>query len=99
MMLIMRLLGKTSDPIYMRTSSLPACTHDQPRLVPQAKPCVQISFFKVNCTKSFKEKGVELGIKVAPTFIFYKNGERERTITGAKLDDVKGALAELAGEA
>lgn len=60
---------------------------------------LQISFFKVNCTKSFKEKGVELGIKVAPTFIFYKNGERERTITGAKLDDVKSALAELGGAA
>ena len=84
---------------FLRASSLLTCTHDRARLVPSSKPCVQISFFKVNCTKSFKEKGVELGIKVAPTFIFYKNGERERTITGAKLDDVKGALAELAGEA
>jgi predicted DsbA family dithiol-disulfide isomerase len=56
---------------------------------------LQVTFYKVNCNKAFKDLGKELGIKVAPTFIFYKAGEQERTIEGAKLDRLKESLAEL----
>jgi Thioredoxin len=61
------------------------------------RAAAQVTFYKVNCNKSFKERGKELGIKVAPTFIVYKGGEQERMITGAKLDAIKDMLAELGG--
>jgi thiol-disulfide isomerase/thioredoxin len=56
---------------------------------------VQVTFYRVNCNKEFKDLGKELGIKVAPTFIFYKGNEQVKTITGAKLDAIKEAIAEF----
>lgn len=55
----------------------------------------QVTFYRVNCNKSFKDLGTELGIKVAPTFIFYKGGEQVKMITGAKLDGIRETIAEL----
>lgn len=36
----------------------------------------QVTILKFNCNKANKELGVSLGIKVAPTFILYKNNEK-----------------------
>ena len=54
-----------------------------------------MTFYKVNCNKAFKELGKELGIRVAPTFIFYKGGEEVATIQGAKIDKIRETIAEL----
>ncbi|XRA97329.1 thioredoxin [Pycnococcus provasolii] len=51
------------------------------------------TFLRFNCNADNKEKAKEVGIKVAPTFMFYKNGEKLGEVRGAKWDDV---LAELA---
>jgi protein-disulfide isomerase len=56
---------------------------------------LQVAFYRVNCNKEFKDLGKELGIRVAPTFIFYKDQEQVKTITGAKLDAIKETIAEL----
>jgi thioredoxin 1 len=41
----------------------------------------------------------ELGIQAMPTFIFYKDGEIERTIVGAHLTKLKDAIVELTEKA
>ena len=51
------------------------------------------TFLRFNCNADNKEKAKEVGIKAAPTFMFYKNGEKLGEVRGAKWDDV---LAELA---
>lgn len=48
-----------------------------------------VVFVKLNCNASNKTIGKELGIKVAPTFHVYRNGERLHEMTGAKADKLK----------
>ena len=39
---------------------------------------------KFNCNKYNKELGISLGIKVAPTFLLYKNGEQVCPAPGSR---------------
>eukprot|EP00892_Ulva_mutabilis_P001733 jgi/Ulvmu1/11560/UM079_0003.1 len=55
----------------------------------------QVTFYKFNCNKANKELGTKLEIKVAPTFIFYKGGEESMRLTGAKIEPLQAAIAEL----
>ena len=48
-----------------------------PQLVDMAKEMEgRVHIVKFNCNKYNKELGISLGIKVAPTFLLYKNGEQ-----------------------
>lgn len=49
---------------------------------------------KFNCNKYNKDLGVQLKIKVAPTFLLYRDGEKVGEMTGAKLDKLKGLIDE-----
>jgi thioredoxin 1 len=50
-------------------------------------------FAKLNCNKYNKSLGVELGVKVAPTFQLYKNSVKVAEMTGAKIDALKDLVA------
>ena len=50
-------------------------------------------FAKLNCNKHNKSLGVELGVKVAPTFQLYKNSVKVAEMTGAKIDALKELVA------
>ncbi len=50
-------------------------------------------FAKLNCNKHNKSLGVELGVKVAPTFQLYKNNVKVAEMTGAKIDMLKELVA------
>lgn len=56
---------------------------------------MQVTFYKFNCNKANKELGTKLEIKVAPTFILYKAGEEVKRLTGAKIDPLRAAVADL----
>ena len=51
------------------------------------------AFAKLNCNKYNKELGVQLGVKVAPTFQLYKNSVKVAEMTGAKIDALKELVA------
>lgn len=55
----------------------------------------EVTFYKFNCNKANKELGTKLEIKVAPTFILYKAGEEVKRLTGAKIDPLRAAVADL----
>ena len=52
---------------------------------------------KFNCNKANKELGVELKIKVAPTFLLFQDGEKVAEMTGAKLEKLKSIINEKLG--
>jgi thioredoxin 1 len=56
------------------------------------KPVLQVTFYKFDCNKKNKELGITLGIKVAPTFLLYKDNELIETIKGAKVDALNAAI-------
>ena len=60
-----------------------------PKLVEMAAQYSDVQFVKCNCNKEFKDIGKALQIKVAPTFMLYKNGERVAMMTGAKVDELR----------
>lgn len=49
----------------------------------------KVEIVKFNCNKHNKDLGIELGIKVAPTFLIYKNGEQVDKMTGAKTEQLR----------
>lgn len=49
----------------------------------------KVEIVKFNCNKYNKELGVALGIKVAPTFLLYKNGQQVASMTGAKTEQLR----------
>ncbi len=53
------------------------CKMILPQLVVMAREMEgRAHIVKFNCNKYNKELGISLGIKVAPTFLLYKNGEQ-----------------------
>lgn len=53
---------------------------------------MQVTFYKFNCNKANKKIGQDLEIKVAPTFLIYKDAEECSRLTGAKIPPLKAAL-------
>jgi thioredoxin 1 len=47
---------------------------------------------KFNCNQHNKELAKALGIKVAPTFHLYKNGQKVADMTGAKVDKLRALI-------
>jgi len=69
------------------------CKVMYPMLVEMAQEQPDVSFAKLNCNKYNKELGVQLGVKVAPTFQLYKNSTKVAEMTGAKIDALKELIA------
>nr|ACF24551.1 chloroplast thioredoxin F-type [Gymnochlora stellata] len=53
-----------------------------------------LEIVKVNCAGENRELVNELGVRVLPTFMFYKNEKNIATVKGAKRDDLKNFIAE-----
>ncbi len=62
------------------------CKAIYPKLLEFRDTYADVLFYKFNCNKANKDLGQQLGIKVAPTFQLYKNGNKVAEITGAKAD-------------
>nr|6I1C_A Chain A, thioredoxin f2 [Chlamydomonas reinhardtii]6I1C_B Chain B, thioredoxin f2 [Chlamydomonas reinhardtii]6I1C_C Chain C, thioredoxin f2 [Chlamydomonas reinhardtii] len=62
------------------------CKLIYPELVKLSQERTDVRFVKVNCNKSNKELGMQLAIKVAPTFHLYRNKTKVADMTGAKMD-------------
>jgi thioredoxin 1 len=60
----------------------------KPTLVQWNDDMAGVQIVKFNCNSKNKDLGKSLGIKVAPTFFLYKNGDQVATMTGAKVDDL-----------
>ncbi|GAX73293.1 hypothetical protein CEUSTIGMA_g747.t1 [Chlamydomonas eustigma] len=65
---------------------------DLVKLTAELEPRARI--VKFNCNKYNKELGVQLNIKVAPTFLMYRNKEKVGEMTGAKLEKLKNLITE-----
>jgi len=55
-----------------------------------------LQIVKLNCAGENRELVNELGVRVLPTFLFYKNEENIATVKGAKREDLKNIIAEYA---
>lgn len=55
---------------------------------------MQVTFYKFNCNKANKQIGKDLDVKVAPTFIIYKDETEINRLTGAKIPPLQAALDE-----
>mmetsp|Transcript_24625 Transcript_24625/g.36905 ORF Transcript_24625/g.36905 Transcript_24625/m.36905 type:complete len:191 (-) Transcript_24625:195-767(-) len=53
-----------------------------------------LEIVKVNCAGENRELVNELGVRVLPTFMFYKNEKNVAIVKGAKRDDLKSLIAE-----
>lgn len=49
----------------------------------------KVEIVKFNCNKHNKDLGISLGIKVAPTFLLYKDGQQVDKMTGAKTEQLR----------
>ncbi|PSC71986.1 Thioredoxin chloroplastic [Micractinium conductrix] len=49
----------------------------------------KLEIIKFNCNKENKEVGIALGIKVAPTFLLYKDNKQVAMMTGAKTEQLR----------
>lgn len=59
-----------------------------------------VAFCKCDCNAEFKAVGKELGIRVAPTFHLYRNGQKVAEMTGAHVERLQALVEEhLAGGA
>jgi len=65
------------------------CKLAYPTIVEFAKKYDDVVFLKMNCNEYNKPLAKELGIRVAPTFHFYKNGEQIDKMTGAKTEELE----------
>ena len=68
----------------------PALILSRPDLHPRPPPQ---AFAKLNCNKYNKELGMELKVRVAPTFHLYKNSVKVAEMTGAKIDVLRELVA------
>eukprot|EP00467_Chlorarachnion_reptans_P021209 CAMPEP_0114519586 /NCGR_PEP_ID=MMETSP0109-20121206/19094_1 /TAXON_ID=29199 /ORGANISM="Chlorarachnion reptans, Strain CCCM449" /LENGTH=164 /DNA_ID=CAMNT_0001700359 /DNA_START=325 /DNA_END=819 /DNA_ORIENTATION=+ len=55
-----------------------------------------LEIVKLNCAGENRELVNELGVRVLPTFLFYKNEKNVATVKGAKREDLKNLIAEHA---
>lgn len=69
------------------------CKVMYPMLVEMQAQQPDVAFAKLNCNKYNKELGMELKIKVAPTFHLYKNSVKVAEMTGAKIDMLRQLVA------
>mmetsp|Transcript_3071 Transcript_3071/g.5695 ORF Transcript_3071/g.5695 Transcript_3071/m.5695 type:complete len:193 (+) Transcript_3071:72-650(+) len=53
-----------------------------------------LQIYKMNCAGENRDLVNELGVRVLPTFMFYKGEQNVATIKGAKRDDLKATIAE-----
>lgn len=70
------------------------CKMIKPILIQWSEEMKGVKFVKFNCNKQNKDLGKALGIKVAPTFFLYKNGDQVATMTGAKVDQLRALVDE-----
>ncbi|KAG2430926.1 hypothetical protein HXX76_009898 [Chlamydomonas incerta] len=70
------------------------CKLIYPELVKLSQDRTDVRFVKVNCNKTNKELGMQLQIKVAPTFHLYRNKNKVADMTGAKMDKLIALINE-----
>lgn len=70
------------------------CKIMYPQLVKLQEEMPHIRIVKFNCNKANKDLGVQLKIRVAPTFHLYRNNEKVAEMTGAKLEKLVGLINE-----
>lgn len=51
-----------------------------------------VRIVKLNCNKFNKELGTGLGVRVAPTFFLYKNGQKVADMTGAHVNKLRALV-------
>lgn len=72
------------------TKNCGPCKQMYPRLQEMARELKSdgVTFMKMECKASNKSIGKELRVRVAPTFILFKGGERAGFMTGAHADEL-----------
>ncbi|KXZ46198.1 hypothetical protein GPECTOR_46g267 [Gonium pectorale] len=86
--------GETLVVVDFYTDWCGPCKLIYPELVKLSQERTDVRFVKVNCNKANKELGVQLAIKVAPTFQLYRNSTKVAEMTGAKLDKLVALINE-----
>ena len=72
------------------TKNCGPCKQMYPRLQEMSRELKSegVTFMKMECKASNKAIGKELRVRVAPTFILFKGGERAAFMTGAHADEL-----------
>ncbi|KAG2495956.1 hypothetical protein HYH03_005886 [Edaphochlamys debaryana] len=78
--------GDTLVVVDFYTDWCGPCKLMYPQLVALSQERTDVRFVKLNCNKTNKELGMQLQIRVAPTFHLYRNGVKVADMTGAKMD-------------
>ncbi|PNH08590.1 Thioredoxin F, chloroplastic [Tetrabaena socialis] len=92
-------VGNTLVVVDFFTDWCGPCKLIYPELVKLSQTREDVRFVKVNCNKTNKELGIQLAIKVAPTFHLYRNSVKVAEMTGAKVDKLVALINEQQAKA
>lgn len=60
----------------------------------QEKYSGKVKFVKLDCNQENKPLAKELGVRVVPTFFFFKGGEQIGSVVGAKTEEIEKLIVE-----
>lgn len=85
-LVVVKWTGKTCGP----------CKMILPKVEDMAREFAAVSFYKIFVNAANKDVGTSAGVRVAPTFLLFKGGEKVAEVVGAKEADLRAAIEEHA---
>ncbi|CAL5342955.1 unnamed protein product [Camellia sinensis] len=89
---LVKAAGDKTVVLDMYTQWCGPCKVIAPKFKELSEKYLDVVFLKLDCNKDNKPLAKELGIKVVPTFKILKDGKVVKEVTGAKFDDLVGAI-------
>ncbi|KAL8202017.1 hypothetical protein R6Q57_011164 [Mikania cordata] len=84
--------GDKTVVVDMYTQWCGPCKVMAPRFKELSEKYLDVVFLKLDCNKENRALAKELGIKVVPTFKILKDSKIVKEVTGAKFDNLVGAI-------
>ncbi|KAI7753714.1 hypothetical protein M8C21_024727 [Ambrosia artemisiifolia] len=91
---IVNAAGDKTVVLDMYTQWCGPCKVIAPKFKELSEKYLDVVFLKLDCNKDNKALAKELGIKVVPTFKILKDSKIVKEVTGAKFDNLVGAIEE-----
>ena len=89
---LVKAAGDKAVVVDMYTQWCGPCKVMAPKFQELSEKYLDVVFLKLDCNKENKPLAKELGIKVVPTFKILKDSKIVKEVTGAKFDDLVGAI-------
>ncbi|XP_065875975.1 thioredoxin F-type, chloroplastic-like [Euphorbia lathyris] len=92
---IVKAAGEKTVVLDMYTQWCGPCKVIAPKYQELSEKYLDVVFLKLDCNQENKALAKELGIRVVPTFKILKDNKVVKEVTGAKFDDLLGAIDEV----